>query len=62
VRVAEPAEANGFDAVCVVELLASESVAAGDVAPAVLVPADEARTLPPLVAALVARACAAGAT
>ena len=61
-RVAEPAEANGFDAVCAVELLASESVAAGDAAPAVLVAVDEARTLPPLVAALAARACAAGAT
>jgi hypothetical protein len=60
--VAEPAEANGSDAVCAVELLTSESVAAGDAAPAVLVAVDEARTLPPLVAAGAARACAAEAT
>jgi hypothetical protein len=60
--MAEPAEANGLEAVCVVELLASESLAAADAAPAVLVAAEEPNTLPPLVAALAARACAAGVT
>jgi hypothetical protein len=45
-----------------VELLTSESAAAGDAVPALLGAVDEARTLPPLVAALAAGACAAGAT
>jgi hypothetical protein len=56
VCVIEPPGANGLAPACAGALVAAELVAAGDDAPPVLVAVDDATTLPPLVAALRARA------
>jgi len=61
--VVDPAVANGFDAVPASELVtfAATVTGAGGATLPLLVAADDAWTLPPLVAALVARAWAGAA-